>query len=239
MITKISKDTLYLSNLGWLKSRYHFSFAEYSNPANIRFGVLRVLNDDVIEPHTGFEMHPHRDMEIFTYVINGELTHRDSIGHEGTLRRGHIQYMSAGTGIYHSEQNQGETPLHLLQIWVLPDQKGHSPAYGDHALEWDLRVNRFYPAVSYSNGGIVRMNQDVNIYISAFDTPLTFDMADDRMAYLVVMEGACVVDDRILSPGDALTSIGENMKLIPRERAHVLVIEMANDQKLSNGKLTV
>ena len=118
MLTKIESKNMGNSNLGWLKSKFHFSFAEYYNPDNINFGVLRVINDDLVQPNTGFDTHPHRDMEIISYVVNGELTHGDSMGNKNTITRGHVQYMSAGTGVYHSEHNFGKDTLRLLQIWI-------------------------------------------------------------------------------------------------------------------------
>ena len=104
MIKKLPKQNMGKSNLGWLKSRFHFSFAEYRNPKNINFGVLRVLNDDLVEAKTGFEMHPHENMEIISYIVDGEITHKDSMGNSETLKRGEVQYLSAGDGIYHSEK---------------------------------------------------------------------------------------------------------------------------------------
>ena len=103
MLRKLENNNMGRSNLGWLRSVFHFSFAEYYNPKNINFGVLRVINDDLIDPHTGFTTHPHQNMEIISYLVNGELTHGDSMGNKNTITRGHVQYMSAGTGVYHSE----------------------------------------------------------------------------------------------------------------------------------------
>ena len=122
MLRKLDHNNMGKSNLGWLRSVFHFSFAEYYNPKNINFGVLRVINDDLVDSQTGFPTHPHQNMEIISYVVNGELTHGDSMGNESTITRGHVQYMSAGTGVYHSEQNFGDETLRLLQIWILPDQ---------------------------------------------------------------------------------------------------------------------
>lgn len=123
MIRKLEHQNMGKSDLGWLQSIFHFSFAEYYNPQNMHFGVLRVINDDLIKPQTGFDMHPHRDMEIISYVVDGSLTHGDSMGNKQTLHRGEVQYMSAGTGIYHSEHNLGSEMARLLQIWIYPDQK--------------------------------------------------------------------------------------------------------------------
>lgn len=106
MLKKLPKENMGTSNLGWLESRFHFSFAEYYNSENINFGVLRVLNDDIIHPQSGFDTHPHRNMEIISYIVNGEITHQDSMGNAETLKRGEVQYMSAGKGILHSECNK-------------------------------------------------------------------------------------------------------------------------------------
>ena len=120
---------------GWLDSHFHFSFAEYYNPENINFGVLRVWNDDIVLPGTGFGTHPHDNMEIISYVLEGELSHADSMGNEQTLTRGQVQYMSAGTGITHSEYNHGEVPLRFFQIWIFADKRGYRPNYGDYRFK--------------------------------------------------------------------------------------------------------
>ena len=119
------------TNTNWLKSRFHFAFAEYSNPQNACFGVLRVMNDDLVQPNRGFGTHPHREMEICTYVVEGELTHKDSIGTQETLGPGSVQFMTAGTGVQHSEHNLSATsPLRFIQMWIVPSQRGLAPNYG-------------------------------------------------------------------------------------------------------------
>ena len=142
MIRKIENKNMGKGDFQWLKTNYHFSFANYYNPDNIQFGVLRVLNDDIIKPHSGFDTHPHQDMEIITYVIEGQLTHEDSHGNRRTVGRGDVQYMSAGKGIYHSEYNHGDEDLRLLQIWIKPDKPGLEPNYGDLSLPFDKRLNK-------------------------------------------------------------------------------------------------
>ncbi len=133
MLRYIDHKLMGRSQLGWLDSHFHFSFAEYFNPDNMQFGALRVINDDIIKAQTGFGAHPHEDMEIITYVIQGELSHEDSMGNASTLTLGQVQYMSAGTGVIHSEHNwQNEADLRLLQIWILPDDSGYEPNYGDY-----------------------------------------------------------------------------------------------------------
>ncbi len=149
MLKKIPSKSLYLANHGWLISRFHFSFAEYYNSKNIHFGVLRVLNDDLVQPGTGFGTHLHEDMEIVSYCVEGELTHRDSMSSKETLRRGDVQYMTAGTGITHSEMNEStDKVLRFLQIWILPDKKERTPQYGSRRFTFAGRRNKLLQIVS-------------------------------------------------------------------------------------------
>lgn len=152
MIKRIDSTKMGSSDLGWLKSKFHFSFAEYYNPLNMNFGNLRVVNDDLVSAGEGFDFHPHRDMEIISYVIDGELTHGDSMGNKNTLSRGHVQYMSAGTGVLHSEHNLGSETLRFLQIWIYPDKKDYAPNYGDQKFNWDERKNKWLNIVSSKEG---------------------------------------------------------------------------------------
>jgi redox-sensitive bicupin YhaK (pirin superfamily) len=130
MLRKIDSAGLGTSDLGWLRSRFHFSFAEYRNPESVHFGALRVLNDDLVAPGRGFAMHPHSDFEILSYVVEGTLTHGDSLGNQHSLTRGEVQYMSAGTGVLHSEYNRGDKTLRFLQMWIFPDEKGRAETGG-------------------------------------------------------------------------------------------------------------
>ena len=143
MLKKLPKENMGHSSLGWLESRFHFSFAEYYNPENMHFGVLRVLNDDKIYPLEGFDFHPHKDMEIISYVVEGEISHKDSMGNIESLKRGEVQYLSAGSGIMHSEKNLDKTKdLRLLQIWILPPKKGLDSLYGSHKFNIEERKNK-------------------------------------------------------------------------------------------------
>jgi hypothetical protein len=214
---------------GWLKSLFHFSFAEYHNPERLDFGVLRVVNDDLVASHTGFEMHPHRDMEIVSYVIDGELTHGDSMGNKNTISRGHIQYMSAGTGIFHSEHNLGLKTSRFLQIWIKPNQKGLNPQYGDYKYEWDLRKNKLLHLVSSQEGGApVRLSADANFHALELDKGLEmeFNVKSDRQAYVVQIEGSSEINGVELNAKDALESVGESLRIKALETTHVLIIEM-------------
>lgn len=213
----------------WLDSHFHFSFAEYYNPANIHFGILRVVNDDIVQPHTGFDTHPHRDMEIISYVIKGELTHIDSMGNERKLKRGQVQYMSAGTGVQHSEYNLSDEPLRLLQIWILPDKKGYKPNYDDFEFDWQERENKWlHLASSYEGSAPVSLHADVNIYVSEIsnDNRLDFEVGQDRQAYLVLIEGSAKIDGIDLNERDALEIVEEDILIEAKETAHVLIIEM-------------
>lgn len=229
MIKKIDSKNMGSSNQGWLRSKFHFSFADYYNPNNIQFGVLRVINDDLVEAGTGFDTHPHKDMEIISYVVNGELTHGDNMGNKSTLHRGHVQYMSAGTGVYHSEHNLGTELARFLQIWIFPDKRDHSPAYGDFRFPWKDRHNQWLHMVSSKKGDApVKINQDANIYSLELEQgkEISFPVRDGRQAYLVQIEGRSIINNVELSPQDALEIRSEELMLKALELSHFLLIEM-------------
>jgi len=229
MLKKIDSKAMGSSNLGWLKSKFHFSFAEYYNPANINFGALRVINDDLIEAGSGFDTHPHKDMEIITYVVNGELTHGDNMGNRNTISRGHVQYMSAGTGVFHSEHNLGSEELRSLQIWIYPDRRDYEPNYGDYRFEWKDRRNQWLPMVSGKNGDTpIKIHQDVNIYSLELDkgNEISFPVAKGRQAYLVQIEGKSLINNVDLSAQDALEIISEDIMVQAKETSHIIVFEM-------------
>jgi hypothetical protein len=229
MLKKIDNKNMGKSNLGWLNSSFHFSFSEYYNPANINFGNLRVLNDDLIQPKTGFPMHPHNDMEIITYVIDGKLTHKDSMGNIGEVSRGEVQYMSAGSGVYHSEYNLGDELLRLLQIWIFPDKKGYEPNYGQFNFKWSDRENKWLHLVSsFQNNAQIKIHQDVNIYALYLDTDNeeSLNMKNGRQAYLVQIEGNSTINEIVLNAKDALEIIEENIEIKAKASSHFLVIEM-------------
>jgi redox-sensitive bicupin YhaK (pirin superfamily) len=208
MIKKLNKENMGTSNLGWLESRFHFSFAQYYNPQNINFGCLRVLNDDIIHPDSGFDTHPHENMEIVTYITQGELTHKDSMGNEEILTRGEVQYLSAGDGIFHSEHNLNITKdLKLLQIWILPP-KIVSPQEGDAPI---------------------KLYQDVNFYVSELDASkeLRYEINPNRQIYFVQIEGSSAINGITLENGDACEITEENLlKINAIKNSHFLFIEM-------------
>ena len=235
---------------GWLDSHFHFSFAEYQNPRNIRFGVLRVMNDDLVQPGTGFDSHPHKNMEIISYVVDGALTHLDSMGNERTLTRGQVQYMSAGTGVVHSEYNHGKELLRLFQIWIFPDKKELKPNYGDVRFALDDRKDRWLLLASSTHDAAssapIRIHADINAW-AALISPgqsLDFELDAGRQAYLALIEGGADLQGKAgssvsLSMRDAAEISEESFTVTARPDsdmpAHVLVIEMMRDS--GNGPL--
>ena len=229
MLKKLPKENMGKSNLGWLESRFHFSFAEYRNPNNMNFGVLRVLNDDIVHPESGFDTHPHANMEIISYVVNGEITHKDSMGNSEVLKRGEVQYLSAGDGIYHSEHNLHKSDdLRLLQIWILPPQAGLPRLYGSFKFKEEQRDNKLLKIVSSLDGDSkIKIYQDINIYVSEFDKKLEYKIEKNRQVYFVQIEGKAEVNGTILENGDAMEIVDEEiLNIKPLIKSHILFIEM-------------
>lgn len=229
MIKHINKYSMGTSDLGWLKSQFHFSFAEYRNPKNINFGVLRVLNDDILLPNTGFDFHPHNNMEIISYIVEGEITHKDSMGNFETLTRGEVQYLSAGDGILHSEFNLNKREkLRLLQIWIYPPKKSLPKLYGSKKYTKEQRENKFLNIVSSQNGNSeIKIYQDVNIYVSEFNKDMKFEIENNRQIYFVLIEGKIKVNGVQLEFGDALEIVDEKELCISTVgTSHILFIEM-------------
>jgi redox-sensitive bicupin YhaK (pirin superfamily) len=233
ILKKLPKENMYSSNLGWLESRFHFSFADYYKHDNMNFGVLRVLNDDIIHPEGGFPTHPHKDMEIISYVIDGEITHQDSMGNEETLKRGEVQYMSAGTGIKHSEFNLHKSEdLRLLQMWIVPPKYGVTPLYGSHFYKEHERKDRLLNIVSSQEGEAkVKIYQDVNIYVCELtkNKTLKHSITNNRQIYFVQIEGSSIVNGEALTHGDALSIVDDRaLKITALSQSHFLFIEMPN-----------
>lgn len=230
MIKVIDSHKMGTSELGWLHSLFHFSFAEYYNPENIQFGMLRVVNDDRIEPGTGFDTHPHANMEIVSYVVDGALTHRDNMGNERELTRGQVQYMSAGTGVTHSEYNLTNDVARFLQIWILPDKNGYNPNYGDYRFDWEARENKWLNIVSGENGTApVKIHQDMDISVLSLDAGLTLDyiLKEGRQAYLIQIEGSGTVNEYPLSTRDAAEITDETrIQLRAETKSHFILFDM-------------
>ena len=217
---------------GWLQSFHSFSFADYHDPAQMGVGKLRVINEDRIAPGTGFATHSHRDMEILSYVLDGALGHKDSIGNGATIVPGEVQRMSAGTGIAHSEFNQAASQTtHFLQIWLLPSQRGIDPGYEQKAFpESDKRGRLRLVASPDGRDDSVTVHADASLYAGLFDGGERAEMALDprRLAYVHVVRGMASVNGQALQPGDAVTLDGESRLVLEEGRdAEVLVFDVA------------
>jgi hypothetical protein len=193
---------------GWLDTYYSFSFADYVDPANVNWGALRVFNDDTIAPGAGFPTHPHRDMEIVTYVLSGELAHRDSLGNHGVVGPGGIQFMSAGTGVRHSEYNNSATePLHLVQMWVIPGRTGAPPSYGQMSFDVQDRRNRWLATVSGDPvvATPIRITQDATLRVARLEgSALALDFAPRRYGFLFLADGIVEANGTALHTGDSV-----------------------------------
>ena len=217
---------------GWLKSWHSFSFAEYHDPEHVHFGALRVINEDYIAPSSGFGTHGHRDMEIITYVLKGELTHKDSMasgGGEGAvIRPGDVQRMSAGSGVLHSEFNgSNDQTVHLLQIWIMPNVVGIAPSYEEKRFsEADKRGRLRLVASEYGRDGSVTIRADAALCAGLFDgnENATYRLGEGRKAYLHVARGSVVVNGQPLAAGDALKIVEPGDIIIRSGRAAEILL---------------
>ena len=198
MIELRSFDTLGAANHGWLDAHHHFSFADYYDPARVNWGNLRVWNDDAIVPGSGFPAHPHRDMEIITYVREGAISHQDSLGNKGRTEAGDVQVMSAGTGITHAEYNADADTCRLFQIWIVPTQSGEKPSWGTRPFPKGERAGRFVTLASgfAEDGDALPIRTDARVVAAtlAKGESATYPLGKDRKAYLVPSSGAVEIE---------------------------------------------
>lgn len=216
---------------GWLESWHSFSFADYRDPAHVNFGPLRVINEDIVQPDTGFGTHGHRDMEILTYVLSGALRHRDSMGHGEDIHYGEVQVMSAGTGVQHSEVNPSpDEAVHLLQIWIMPDRQNLTPSYQQKEfLPEDKKGRWCLQASPDAAQGSLLIHQDARVFAARLDGAETLDypISAGRKIYLHVARGGLQANDYALSAGDALMyTDGEAVQLSEAKDAEVLLFDM-------------
>ncbi|HEX5686002.1 MAG TPA: pirin family protein [Ideonella sp.] len=233
MITVRKAEDRGVADHGWLKSFHTFSFADYYDPAHMGVGNLRVINDDRIAPGTGFGTHAHRDMEIVSYVLEGELAHKDSLGTGAAIRPGEVQRMTAGTGVRHSEFNHAEgRSTHFLQIWLLPAQAGLAPGYEQKAFsQADKRGRLCLVAAPDGRDGAVTLNADATIRAGLFDGDEAAELALDpkRLAYVHVAQGEITLNGaHPLAAGDGVLLDGETRLTLSQGRgADVLVFDLA------------
>ncbi len=236
-----AKDLHHLeaSNMHPANTYFHFSFADYYDPKNTNFGVLRVINDDNVKPNSGFDTHPHSNMEIFSYVVNGKLTHRDSAGNHEVLSRGHVQCISAGKGVTHSELNEQNDWCRFLQIWILPEATDLPVRYDIHKFSLEDRKNNLLQIISGSknkNQALLYVNQDINAYVSELDDKnkkITFNLNKGRQAYIYCFEGDISIEGfPSLKERDSFKIYGEsNLKFsLASDKAHFIIIEMEQEK---------
>jgi redox-sensitive bicupin YhaK (pirin superfamily) len=225
-------ETLGGANHGWLDAHHHFSFASYHDPDRVNWGSLRVWNDDTIAPKSGFPAHPHRDMEIITYVRKGAITHRDSLGNEGRTEAGDVQVMSAGSGIQHAEFNLEDEETTLFQIWIVPDQRGGTPNWGARPFPKDAREGQFVTLASGVEGDAdvlpIRTNARVlGATIKAGET-VTYPTKPGRHAYLVPATGKVKVGDVEANARDGVAITGlDTITVTAIEDAELVLVDAA------------
>ncbi|NEQ96990.1 MAG: pirin family protein [Cyanothece sp. SIO2G6] len=233
MLTIRKSDERGLAEFGWLKSFHTFSFGEYYDPNHMNFGMLRVINDDRIKGSSGFPTHGHRDMEIITYVLDGALEHKDTLGNVAVIKPGEVQRMSAGTGIAHSEYNHSATDLaRFLQIWVIPDTKGLEPGYEQKYFDPTEGQGKLRLVGSRDGrDGSVTIHQDLNLYAGHLQTGDTVDfaLAGDRQAWVQIARGSVAINGQVLVAGDgAAVSKLEQMTIEGRtDDAELLIFDLA------------
>ena len=199
MIRIIKADDRHFSDFGWLRTYWLFSFSSYYDPENISFGALRVFNDDVVEPGTGFPTHPHEEMEIITIVLDGEMTHEDSMGNKAVIKAGDVQRMSAGTGLTHSEFNLAAKPVHFYQIWIFPDTKGLNPTYDQRTFSPAIFMNRLVPVASGQGmRDTVTFHTDATIYRSELNAGRSLEHTSCalRRVFVYLTEGEIEINGK-------------------------------------------
>jgi len=217
---------------GWLNTYHTFSFADYYDPKQMGFRDLRVINEDRVQPSRGFPTHPHRDMEIVTYVLDGALEHKDSMGNGSVIRPGEVQRMSAGTGITHSEFNHSGTELvHFLQIWILPQKDGVTPGYEQKFFPDEEKLKNLRLIASRDGrSGSVTINQDVNLYAALLGAgeEIVFPLPDNRHVWLQVARGSVTFNGSLLKQGDGAAVSDEDQVVVTgKEKAEVLLFDLA------------
>jgi quercetin 2,3-dioxygenase len=232
MITIRHSDERGGGDFGWLKTQHTFSFDRYHDPRFMGFRSLRVINEDFVAGGQGFPMHPHRDMEIITYLLEGAIEHKDSLGNGSIIRPGDGQRMSAGTGVRHSEGNASTTDAaHLLQIWILPDRNGHKPGYEQKSFPEAEKRGKFrLIAGPDGKDGSVTIHQDARLYVSLLDPgqEVKHELADGRYAWLQVAKGSVEVNGKTLKQGDG-AAVSEERQLVVKgvSDAEVLLFDLA------------
>lgn len=218
------------ANLGWLDTYHTFSFGEYNDPAWMGFRDLRVINDDLVLPAKGFGTHPHRDMEIITYVLSGSLAHKDSMGNGSIIEAGNVQYMAAGKGVQHSEFNpSNEEATHLLQIWIMPDARSATPRYEERSFQKATNGTLHLVTSKTGRDGSIAINQDADLWLAKLDADenVTYQLNPKRHAWLHVAEGQVTLNGKTLSAGDAAAfNAEEKLDVTAIKKSQVLLFDL-------------
>ena len=230
MIQIIKRNQRHFSDFGWLKTYWLFSFSNYFDPNNIQFGALRVFNDDVVESKSGFPTHPHEEMEIVTIVIDGEITHEDSMHNKGVIKTNDVQRMSAGTGLTHSEFNLADKPVHFYQIWIYPDRRGLTPSYDQKTYDPSNWKNKLFPVASGQNiPGTVTFFTDATIYRSDLDSGklVTFEGTKGRRIFIYLTTGKLTINDEDLDEKyQARIDIDEPLRILAQRNSQFILIDV-------------
>ncbi len=218
------------ANHGWLDTYHTFSFADYHDPRWMGFGSLRVINDDLVMPGEGFGLHPHRDMEIITYILSGSLEHKDSMNNGRIIRAGDVQYMAAGTGVRHSEFNPSkDEAVHLLQIWIQPDRRGVTPRYAEKSLAAAPTGQLHLVTSKAGRDGSIAIHQDADLWLARLEPSQKVEhrLAAGRQAWVHVAEGEVTLNGQVLGGGDAASlTAGDPLELVGRKAAQVLLFDL-------------
>jgi quercetin 2,3-dioxygenase len=230
---KITKSNQHYRNTtDWLDTSHHFSFADYLDPKKMNYGPLRVFNDDIVQPSTGFDLHPHRDMEIITYVIQGQLEHRDNQGNHGIIKEGEVQTMTAGSGITHSEYNSSQTELlRLLQIWIFSNKRSLQPSWNQRKFTNVERLNRLLPIVAPVGSTVentLKVNQDIITYISSLETEkqLSYTVQDNRKLYFFVIDGSLKINNQFLETRDSAMIENVKIDIFAQKPSEIILIDL-------------
>ena len=231
MLSKILARQIYLGDYGWHVGRFHFSFADYNDPENTRFGDLLTFNDFTLQPGSGFETHSHQEIEIISYCVDGELFHEDNIGNNEIIKRGDMQYTCAGSGITHSERNNSQyRPLRFIQIWIRPNAAQLPPIYNATHFKKSDRLNKLLQIVSgESNKNVIQINQDANIFISEMQAGRSIGISQlpSRQIYMACLEGSLNINAVQLDSGDAIKVWSElGLNITAMKDCHLVLIEM-------------
>jgi len=230
MIKIIEADKRHFSDFGWLKTYWLFSFSSYYDPDNIQFGALRVFNDDVVEPGTGFPTHPHEEMEIITVVLDGEMTHEDSMGNKSVIQKGDVQRMSAGTGLTHSEFNLAKEAVHFYQIWILPDQKGLSPSYDQKRFDAASWENVLCPVASGQGlPGTVTFHTNATIYLADLNCghKISFEIEESRRIFVYITAGELKINGQdVRNKDQARIDLENNIQIEAVKDSSIILIDV-------------